>query len=186
MKNSKILFTSLLCVFVLVTINDVSAQDREIGIKMNGLDNFNLVYKKKKTEDKYRRYEAAFLNTNFQGTAGQTVFTSAVGFSGGIEKRKGITDKLKLAHGFLPGIFFNGFWGFNANNGSGTFNVNISPRLGYALGLQYHFNDKFYLGLESIPSLTASVGFSENQVTSYSVQTNISLINVGLSAVYRF
>jgi hypothetical protein len=186
LKNSKILFTSLLCLCVLVTINDVSAQDREIGVKLNSLDNFNLVYKKKKADDKYCRYEVAFFNTNFQNAGGKTFFASAVGFSAGIEKRKAITDKLKFAHGFIPGIYFSGYWAYDSNNGNGQFNVLLRPQLAYAVGVQYHFSDKFYLGLESVPSVSASVGFSENQIVSYSLMTNINLSTVGLSAVYRF
>ena len=186
MRYLKKTFAFLLLFSALSLTYDASAQNREIGLKFTGLDNFNLVYKKKKEENKYLRYYFGFFNTNLQGTGGATNFSSSVGFSAGIEKRKQISNKLQFAHGFLPGIVLDGFFTANNISGNENYGLRVQPQLGYSLGVQYHFSEKFYLGLEAIPSISAAVNFGRNQSVDYSIQTSINMNTIGISAVYRF
>lgn len=185
MRNSKKLLALLFAFSVLCVTYDASAQNREIGVKLSGLDNFKLVYKKKKTDDKYLRYELAYFNTKLQGTSSTTIFSSSAGFLAGIEKRKVIDDKLKFIHGFLPGIGIDMSVNKSLNVSTVNTNTNIWSQLGYILGVQYHFSDKFYLGLEAVPNISASLGFDNNNL-NYGFRTNINFNTVGISAVYRF
>ncbi|NJN77715.1 MAG: hypothetical protein HC803_04780 [Saprospiraceae bacterium] len=186
MNNSKKLLLALFFLGLLSQTFDAAAQDREIGVKLRSLDNFDLVYKTKKADDKFMRYEFGFLSTSLVGTSGSTNFSSVIGFSGGIEKRKPINEKLQFAHGFLPGIYLDGFYTKNKVSGNEDFDIRIRPQLAYVLGVQYHVSENFYFGLEATPSIAAAFGFNENQTLQYSFTTNIDFNTVGITAVYRF
>jgi hypothetical protein len=142
---------------------------REIGIRMPNFSQFNFrfdfVYKKQKTEDKYRRVR--FINGGFnvreiKGFRNTFHLAMAVGK----EKRKPITNKIY----WVQGLEFIG--SINQSHSEPELQVNVNPALGIVLGFQYNINEKFRATLETIPSLGGSVGYN-------SISKKVDVRNLG-------
>lgn len=72
---------------------------KEIGIRMNGLLDFGFMYKKQKTETKYKRLRVALANLSLADFSNLRT-TFSLGLAIGREKRKALNDKLKLIQGW--------------------------------------------------------------------------------------
>ena len=130
----------ILFTFLLLFVTPLSSQNmsREIGIRFSGLDDFDFIYKKSADGMKYKRYRIAATNISV-AMVDDTRFSFIFNFARGIEKRKSVNDQLKFIYGWEPGINFS--LAYANESALGT----VGIYLGYVLGFQYDFSDKFYV-----------------------------------------
>jgi len=187
MKTFKKLFG--LCL-LLSSLNLCGQNTHEVGIRFSGisfsgLNNFNLLYKKGKGENKFTRYRIGVARFQFTKNDAENKATNvSLGFGIGFERRKKIVDQLFFIHGFEPALQVN----YHSSNGNNTYQ--FTPRIGYILGIQKDFSNNLSLSLETIPSIAASFNrnnsSNDNHFNSYSIQGGFStnLLSIGLT--YRF
>lgn len=174
------------------------ATPREIGVRINSLNNFGMIYKKQLRENTYRRYRLAFgdLTANFR--KGYNQFGFSVGGAVGREKRRPITDRLQFIYGteFLTSLGINSVSSGsvtvdNGNGGTTTIYGNkviaVTPSvgIGLVLGAQYNLNPRWYVSAELIPSVTASGTFG-NGTSIIGIHAGFNSSSAGLTAAYRF
>ncbi len=166
MRIKIIAFTVALCA---VSYSSLHAQEtgkkHEIGILVSGLDfngsnSFNVLYRKQKSENVYRRIRATFGNLGLETENENTIFNFSAGLSIGREKRKTLDRKLEFYRGPEFGLGLGILAGDVEDN-----RVNASLRFGYVFGLQHSFSEFWAINLETIPSLSVNLNvgdFSEN------------------------
>ena len=158
-------------------------QNREIGLHMSGLNDFNFIYKRQKEENKFARYRFLFTNLGYRGFEGDNSgnFNFGFGIAAGVEKRRSISEKLQFIHGWEPRLTLN----LTAN--SDNYFLNIRPAIGYVLGLQLDLSEKFYVGVETIPSLSAGFGINNDGLSdNYDISAGFNSNVVSVTAAYRF
>jgi hypothetical protein len=158
---------------------------REIGLRLNGLSDFDFIYKKKIGQDKFRRYRVGFTNFNFSSTGSIRVYGLAFGIGAGNEKRREIAEKLSFIIGFE--ILANANFTRQVVPSPHRNEFTISPGAGFVLGFQYDLSDKFYLNIETIPTVNANLTFRETPFeNTYGVSGRFDSNAVALSLVYKF
>jgi len=182
MKNN-LLLTLFVLMFLIVGNKNVfgQSQTHELGLRFTGLGDFDFIYKKGKNENEFTRYRLGATNIGFQKTTNNKNFNFSFGFAIGSEKRKNISERLHFIHGFEPTLSFT----ISVNDDN--YNMNIRPGIGYVLGFQYDISEKFYVNIESIPTLSGSflidiAGFNDNYDINAGFNSNAS----ALSLVYKF
>ena len=157
--------------------------EHELGIRLANLQDFGVVYKRKKSENKYLRLTLAIAEFRFQSREGSDndVFSTSLNLGVGIEKRKAINQKLQFIHGFDPAL------GIGLTTVLDDFQLRLTPSLGYILGFQLNLADNFYINLETRPRLIVSVpidntGVQENITVDLGLNSNV----VFFSFVYQF
>ena len=192
---------SLLFIFLCLLGNTLYAQEatpREIGIRINSLSSFGMIYKKQLRENTYRRYRLAFGDITANFRKGYNQFGLSVGGAIGREKRRPITDRLQFIYGteFLTSLGVNSVSSGsitvdNGNGGSTTIYGNkvvvVTPSvgIGLVLGAQYSLNSRWYVSAELIPSITASGTFG-NGTSIVGIHAGFNSSSAGLTAAYRF
>ena len=166
-------------IFFLALCCDLTAQDtRELGLRLTGLEDFDLIYKKSLTEDTYRRYRFFTGRLSFVNVDGSSVATFNAGASIGRETRRAIAERVQFVRG--PEFFVS----LGLTGTDDDFLATIQPGIGYVLGFNYLISDRFFLGIESIPSISFLYGNGEARVISFNA--GFSSQAVALTAVYRF
>lgn len=172
----------LLCVFTLI-LSAQSKQPREgrtheIGLRLSGLENFDFIYKKSLSQDTYRRYRVFTSSATFFNLDGTSIGDFSVNAAIGKERRLPIADKLN----FIRGPEYSA--GLNLVGTDDNFQFLVVVGIGYVLGFTYQVSDKFFIGLETIPSVSIGYGNGSSQVVAFSAGFNSNAI--ALTAVYRF
>ncbi len=185
LESMKTIFDRIILFSLLFIISfSLQAQDdtdREIGIRFANFTNFGLIYKKKKAENKYRRFRLANAGLGFNANQGQQAFTLNTGVAVGIEKRKELSKRFH----FITGTEFLG--NLNVALNQNNANVNITTGVGFVLGFQYAIKDRFYINLETIPSVNVLFGFDENGFQeNLKVNAGFNSNAAALSLVYQF
>jgi hypothetical protein len=166
---------------------------KEIGVSNLSLSGASLLYKKEVKPDVYRRWNFGFTDIGFsKGEKSQSI-SSRLSFSIGKEKRKNIVEKLSFIHGAQYGLSLS----FNTDSNNANTNISyyntslyINPNFGYLFGAIYQINKRFYIGVESVPSLYTSLSYSKD--TSNKTKVKLNGINLNASgylnftAMYRF
>lgn len=173
----------------------LSAQSagKEAGLRATNLTNPNFIYKKQKAENKWVRYRFGMVRFDFENRENSYRIQSGLGFAIGVEKRKQLDTKLYFVHGIEPFIEVN----HSFVNSKETENVNhdlsVAPGLGYVLGLQYNFSDRWYVNAETIPNVQTrftlnhqSSSTTSNQSEHFSVGLEFNTLNLAVSVVHRF
>ncbi len=118
------------------------------GVNFNGDNSFNVVYKKEIGENRFRRFRAAFgqLDVIYVGREIQSSLDAGIYF--GVEQRKKEGDYL---------VFYDG-WEVGAkvarlNNNSDFSQWIVGAEIGYVLGLQHEFNDRWAINIETVPGI---------------------------------
>jgi hypothetical protein len=157
------------------------------------LSGASLLYKKEVKTDVYRRWNFAFTDIDFSKVEKSQNFSSRVGLSFGKEKRKAIEEKLSFIHGPQYGVFLslnNAYNTSNANISYHNTSLQINPTFAYLFGAIYQINPRFYIGVESQPSLYASVRYSKDTNNKVNVNFNGMSLNasgyLNFTAMYRF
>jgi hypothetical protein len=152
---------------------------REVGLRLFGLDDFDFLYKKSLSANTYRRYRFFNGNLSFQDIDGSGFGSLSAGAAIGKETRSSLATSLRFARG--PEYFFSAAVLVGGDNTQ----VRLQPGFGYVLGLQYNINERFYIGLETIPSISLSVS-NLNDVTVVSLDAGFNSSSVAVTAMYRF
>ena len=158
-----------------------NSPNREIGIRLTGLEDFDFVYKKENRENRFFRHRLGSFNIWATGNDNVTLWNFGLGYAFGVENRTSINEKLKFIHGFEPGVAIS--YGVFEDK-SNFWNYQLS--LGYVLGFQYDFAESFYVNIETIPALTFKRSSRGDNNTTYSFNAGFSSNAVALTLAYRF
>ncbi|NJC26908.1 hypothetical protein [Neolewinella antarctica] len=166
---------------LLFMLTPLTAQSdiREVGVRFNNFDNFNLLLKKQIDENTYRRYGLLLANVNL--LVGENDVRAAqfeVSASIGKERRRDIGNDIQFVTGWQPSI------GLGLTASESVTCVSVTPGIGYLLGFQYNISDNFYVAVEAIPSVNFALTVGD--IAAARLQAGISTAGVGITAVYRF
>ena len=182
---NKIKQTLTLLTIIILTLMSRSlfgqAENRELGIRLAGFQDFDFIYKKGREENKLTRYRLGFANLDFQNAINNQNFNLSLGFAIGAEERRSIAENLQFIHGLEPTL------SLALSTTDDIFNLRIRPGIGYVLGFQYNVSDKFYVNIETIPSLSTSFIIDNNGFNDmYSINAGFNSNAIALSLVYQF
>ena len=153
------------------------AQDREFGIRLSGLNEMGLIFKKDKGTH-WTRWHASFgrIDASFGGTL---IAGLGLGLNVGKEKRRELGDKVHFLHGpqFLMSMNIRG----SLDNFNGAFSIGYGQLLGVMVGLK---ND-FFLSVETIPSMQLALA-GNNDVVNLNFQAGFNSEFAALVATKRF
>ena len=183
-KRSVIMLMACLGLFFVQNQTQAQTNMREIGTRLQGVNNFGVVYKKQKAENRYTRYQVvvggiSYSSVDLGNFNTNNTFGASFGFGIAWEKREEIDDKLQFVHGFAP-LAAIGF-----SDGDGNTATSIELQLGYILGAQYNFSDKLYVSLEAVPRF-AFLTRQTNTVDTYDFAANFSSDLAFITLAYRF
>lgn len=179
MKN--LLKIIILIVMPLTCIISQENQDnQEVGVRLNSLDNYDLIYKNQVSENKYLRLRTVDVNFSVASREfGSTQYRMGAGFAIGLESRKALTDRFDFIMGYEAIASLNYFK--VGDNATGTYRFGA----GVVIGFNYKFTDRINFGVETIPAIIHSRNFGDSQrISSTSIGFNSSDVN--LLATYRF
>ncbi len=168
------------------TSSDAENRKHEIGLRINGFDDlkdFDFIYKYQLKSNKYFRVRLASANYNFQRSEiGGNSWNYGVGLFVGLEHRKAIRkDRLFFIHGFQGGISY----GHQSTGNQG--NISISPSIGYMFGLHYKLSSRFYLNLETTPTISSGLQFRDGDFQkNYRIRCNYNSSFAAFTLAYRF
>lgn len=195
------------CLLLIACFPALTAQDttvtrtHEIGLRLTrfNLEDFSVIYKKQRLnqENRYTRIRFIVTDINFSQQEGSDAssFNTIIGAAIGTERRVSLNNRIQ----FLHGPEWNTFVQYqhtdfgSLQNTSQQNQLGISLGFGYVLGLQYNFNERFYINLETIPSISVSynttkvkfIGFNE-KVTQWNANAGSNSDAVALTFAYRF
>ncbi|RMG87422.1 MAG: hypothetical protein D6714_02355 [Bacteroidetes bacterium] len=182
MKNLSRPFFSLCICFLPFLAFAQQNSAREIGLKINSLDNLDLafLYKKQVGDQTYRRFDLGVTNFTLANIGDGGAGNLFLAFSIAREKRRPVNDKLR----FVTGTG----WIVNVSAlGSGDFNATtIDTGIGLLFGAHYTLSDKFYIGAEITPTITLGGTFGDNGFQNLNLRGQFNSQSVQLSIVHRF
>ena len=191
MNNLNALLRSLALLFCMVSAGSLFAQstdvmvNHELGLRMFGIGDFDLIYKKQLEASKFYRYRLGFANFNYTKIDRNRTADFNAGFAAGPERRREVAEKLKFIHGWeLLGNF-----GISSqkNNSQHIEQISLSAGVGIVLGFQYDVSEKFHISLEAIPAARASYTLvSDPSPDRFQVNGGFDTDAVGVSLVYCF
>lgn len=179
--------TTLALLLVALFCNTLSAQKaakREAGFQVFGFDSgFSGFYKKEIRENVYRRFRlfSGSLNAQFNEDASTTNFF--IGGFIGREKRKSLDERLEFYRGpeFSAGLGYQ-HQEVNSDDNSRFF---VLAGIGYVLGLQHSFNDKWAVQIETIPTVRFRYDIANEIADNFGVDINASS-SVSLGVARKF
>ena len=180
-KTSTLICTFLITLAICHTARSQSDY-REVGARFNSFDNFGVIYKKERSENRLTRFNLAVLNLGLVEGSRFDQYSIGAEFSMGWEKRKPIEDKLRFIHGLSPSIGFNHS---ELTNGTENSQTNIILQLGYILGLQYDISETLYVNIEVIPGLRAN-NSSQLDGDFWTFNLGGGTQSAGITIAYRF
>ena len=161
---------------------NAQSANREFGIRFNSLNGFDLVYKKEKSETKWRRYRLGASNFQYQRNDSinknwQVNLELAVG----CETRERIADRAVFYHGFEPRV------GFSFYSNAYSKQTTISPGIGYVLGFLYDLSPRAWVGIEAIPAVYSTFTLEKYGESSTAFNNaGFSLNSLAIAIAYRF
>lgn len=177
-----------LALFILLPLfgNLAHAQEknpnREIGLRIAGLNDFDFLYRKERKENKLTRFRLGFADLVYNQQDSLYSYSGSIGIAIGNETRVPIGKKLNFIHGIEPQLSLQYSDG-NRNLQS----FSVRPRVGYMIGFLLDINEEFNVSLEAIPSLGASFNFSEGEgLDNTTVSAGFNQNAVALTLAYRF
>lgn len=154
--------------------------EKEIGIRFSNLDNYDLIFKKKVSENTYRRIRLANVGVNISSRESlDTRYSFTGSIAAGLEKRKALNNEFNFIYGF------EGLLGLSYNRVSGESSGIYRAGIGALIGWNYKLNNHITLGAEIIPSLTYSTNFGGDPRT-HNINANFSTSSASLTATYGF
>lgn len=154
---------------------------QEIGLRLTGLENFDLIYKREKNTNQFFRHRLGLINFGVTGKDDTSVSEFGLGYAFGIEKRKSVNEKLNFIHGIEPRIATQ----YSSMDGN-TIGWDLMVGVGYVLGFQYDFSDRFYVGLETVPALTYARELDGPSKGTYELNVGFNSSAVALILAHRF
>ncbi len=153
--------------FLVCCFNSYSQKKMEIGIGTYDLQSFRFVLKKNTKPNKYLQYRFGDFGIDTQRDSVSKSGRFAGSFGLIFEKRKEIGEKMRFIHGFAPSLYLSYlnqkiFAQTEYTEDIKTSNIYLRPKIGYLLGVQYHFSEKFYAALQTLPGITFNLNFTED------------------------
>ena len=179
MKN--LLKTIILIILPLTCIiSQENFDNQEVGVRLNSLNNYDLIYKNQISENKYLRLRTVDVNFSVSSREfGSKQYRMGAGVAIGIERRKALTDQFDLIIGYEAIAGLNYFK--SGDNSTGNYRFGA----GFVIGFNYKFTDRINFGVETIPSVIHNRNFGDSQrISSTNIGFNSSDVN--LLATYRF
>ena len=181
--NRTITFSTIFAfLFILSSFNQAFAQEdtqyKEIGIGTSTLRQFEVIYKKQKSENSYSRLRFASGEFSLVNVDPFNV-TLNLGFGGGVEKRRNLSEKFYL----VTGIDILGRLNTSLKSKP---NISLTPSIGPVIGCSYLANDNFLLGFEIFPSASFQFGIKNDKFFFSDLGFNFSTTSAALFVVYRF
>lgn len=183
------LLALLLCLSTVYQAHSQAATDtpvnHELGLRLYGLSDFNLIYKKQSAPGKFKRYRFGLADFNYTAIDENKNFNLNLGLAVGNERRREIAEKLY----FLHGTEIIGGFGLSdqRSNNFDTQQFRFSLELGIVLGFQYSFSERFYTSLEVIPSVGVTyTSVSDPSPDQFQLGGGFNSNAVALSLVYCF
>lgn len=181
MLNKNYLLSSLLfAAFFFAFKMGGHAQTKEVGLRLASFENFDFIYKKEKATNKLMRYRLGIANVGFLSQNDNESVSAQFGFAIGVENRNPINEEFYFIHGIEP--YFSIALASSSNNTT----WNLLPGVGYVLGFQYNLNEKFYINLETIPSLNVGISLRDNSPDTYAVNAGFNSNAISVTVAYRF
>ncbi|MFK7935543.1 MAG: hypothetical protein AB8G22_18660 [Saprospiraceae bacterium] len=174
MKHLLLLFS----LFIFFTVQEISAQQQhEFGVHISSINNFGVILKKQKSEQKWTRLRFVSSNIYLTLLENDNRLQFRVGTAYGWEKRHSISERVTFLHGLEPrlSILFE-----KRENRSA--NYQIAPAIGYVLGGQIRLKNQFYIYAEIIPALSSQFQLSDainSTPINLSLGLNTSSASVG-------
>ena len=173
--------------------NALVSKRKEVAFTNISLQGASILLKKEVKPNVFIRNAFGF--GGIQAVKNQTasIFNASLSYNIGKEKRKNLVKSLDFIHGPQYGLsvsFAQSKSKQTVNNNFESTNLNIAPSFSYLLGIIYHFNDKIYVGLETMPYI--STGLQYIQATNQPTRTNLNSLQfgasnyLGITAGYRF
>lgn len=172
----------LICIaFIGISHNSFTQNDTEIGFTASNFDNFDLLYKKQKSENKWFRLRGSSLNIGYQEAGDNNNFSIGLGFGVGTEYRVPVGDKISFIHG--PEFFTS----LAYQKSGDRFNVSVAPGIGYLLGFRYDISEKFSLSMETRPSIRSRLFFGDDTtIDRFDISAGFNSNSISLGLAYRF
>ena len=153
--------------------------NREIGLRMPSLNNFDLFYKKQKRENVYMRYRIAAGGISVTNITQNPGLNAGFALAVGPERRTQVAKKIDL----ITGTEF-----IAALNVGVDYRVSIAANVGvgFVLGGQYNVSDRVYLGIETIPQIMVSSSFSDDGIGDINASAMFNMYSAAVTAMFRF
>ena len=173
-----------LCLLFLLSLNNVQAQYREVGLVTSAsmgimygpvLD-ARPIYKWGKSIARVHTLRAERTYMNYARYQDNNYFSLSTGFFTGQEWRKPITDRLYFLHGPEIGTFYSSSINYS----------NIAPSLRYQIGAFYQVNDHLNIALTAPMSITTSFGKSNGTWNQSALSMGLFSENNLLMLTYSF
>lgn len=172
--------TLVILVISVCTTYGQFSHDREVGIRFNNINDYDLLFKKKISDNSYRRIRIANLNMSLRDGENQDLrFGLGANIALGIEKRKALTEEFNFIYG-LEGILGANYSRFRDDN-SGSYNAGV----GFVIGWNYQLNENITLGVETIPSIMYTTNLGDITRT-HNINAGFSTGAASLTATYGF
>lgn len=172
--KTKTFLIGLVAVLAMTCGSTLNAQqNREIGVRLLASQGSDVIFKKEKQPNRFKRFRIGLSNLGYNDFNGRDQFSFSVGAGFGWEKRKAIKENLHFVTGFELRAGFGSF-GDNSNGIVG---------IGYILGFQYDINDNLSAGVETIPNVSTNFGDSFDSAFSINAGVNST---AAFSLIYRF
>jgi len=165
------------------SISESDPAFRELGLRFSGFDDFNLFYKKALGPDKVRRHRLLLGRITYGSNSSE--LDLSLGYAIGTEKRKPIADDLYFIYGleYTMAVAAN-----NRENNLGTRNTQLRliPSIGFVLGFQLDFSDRYCLTAEIIPSVGGNYSYFNYTDNQFKIEALLNTNTTALSLMYRF
>lgn len=167
------------------TTTATAAANHEIGLRLTGLTNFGMIYKKQLAPLKYRRVRLASAGLGFRSLGTDRNETNfGVNVAIGTERRAQLGGNFFFHHGPEP---FGGInWVRSAAGSSSLNTLSVNAGLGYVLGFQAVVSERITIGLETIPSVQLSYTAVTNSNGLFGFMAGFDANAVALTATYSF
>lgn len=172
-------FLLLLFTVFLLSATAAAQNQREVGVRSTGINQFSLLYKRQLDNRDFIRYRLLAINVTLLAGGDNSRSFFNTGIAVGLEKRKPLSDRLSLLRGFEPFVTI----GLNTGNDVTVYNLGLG--LGYVLGFQYELSEGFFIAVETIPSASFGLLGTGND-TVFTARAGFNNNSLALTGVYRF
>ncbi len=160
----------------------------EIAITNVSLHGASILLKTPTKPNEFRRQSFGAANIALNKQDNYTSFRGDIRYGIGKEKRKNIVQSLDAIYGPQYGLGISTFYQKNAlviNNPTvENTTLTFTPSFGYLVGFIYHINDKFYVGIETTPYISASIRY--NKITSKNATADLNGLDIGGTSYLNF
>jgi hypothetical protein len=172
-----------IAIFSMITFSIQAQQyNKEIGLRFSGYDDMDFTYFRKIDDNTYKkiRISGLYINGTFKKENSNS-FNGGFDFSLSREHRVDVGRNFRFTHGWEYGLNTNiQFFG-------DVENVNLTPYLGYTIGLIYPVTDRLIANMDFMPRLSATANVRDGDYNATSWNTlGLTTQNIGISLRYAF